>query len=249
MKVVCLVPSLTETLIECGVEVVGRTRFCVHPKDQVDAIPKVGGTKGVDWQRCVELQPDLVVFDREENLKEMAEACPFPWHATHVNSIHNIGRELRELAHKVDSSELFNLADEWDELSSRPRLEQVDWSNVPGQLAALNNTKNEYQRVEYMIWRKPWMAVNAKTFIGSMLEKIGFEDLLAQHKPLYPELDEAQVSDPDTFYLFSSEPYPFAKDQDELVKAGFNGAIVDGEVYSWFGIRSLRALSQHLDNY
>ena len=65
MRVICLVPSLTETLIECGVNVVGRTRFCIHPKDRVEQIAKVGGTKGVNWERCAQLEPDLVVFDRE----------------------------------------------------------------------------------------------------------------------------------------------------------------------------------------
>ena len=74
MRVVSLVPSLTETLLECGVEVVGRTRFCIHPADKVADIPAVGGTKEVNWQRCLALEPDLVVMDKEENTLEMAQA-------------------------------------------------------------------------------------------------------------------------------------------------------------------------------
>ena len=241
-----MVPSLTETLIECGVNVVGRTKFCIHPEERVGNIPRVGGTKQLNWQRCLEQKPDLVIFDREENLKEMADACPVPWHATHIKSIHGIGTELRELAHRLDCAELFNVADRWEELSTRPRLESVDWSNVPGQLETLNNAQNAYTRIEYMIWRDPWMAVNSRTFIGSMLEKIGFADLLGEHSVPYPQLQDSQVGEPNTFYLFSSEPYPFLNEQKTLKESGINGAIVDGEVYSWFGIRSLRALSKFL---
>jgi len=71
-----LVPSLTETLLACGVEVVGRTRYCIHPSEAVRDITVVGGTKGVDWGRVVELAPDLVVMDKDENTREMAESCP-----------------------------------------------------------------------------------------------------------------------------------------------------------------------------
>lgn len=246
MRVVCLVPSLTETLLNCGVNVVGRTRFCVHPKHQVQNIVKVGGTKGVDWQRCKQLRPDLVIFDREENLKKMAEECPYPWHATHITSIYNVGNELRELAQALNCSGLAKMADDWDELSNRPNLQQVDWSNIPGQLVSLGNSRGSYTKVEYMIWRDPWMAVNANTFIGSMLEKIGFATLLPNHSSSYPKIEATEMGDPDTFYLFSSEPFPFTKHAQELIDAGYNGAIVDGEVYSWFGIRSYRALTQYL---
>jgi len=246
MRVVCLVPSLTETLLECGVDVVARTRFCVHPKDQVRDIAIVGGTKGVDWDKCIELHADLVIFDREENLKEMADACPFDWHATHITSTYSIGSELRELAARLDCSELSKLATDWDELANRPAAGQVDWAHVPGQIATLNNHRTSYSRIEYIIWRDPWMAVNSNTFVGSMLEKLGFKGLLADHSKSYPELDDLQMNDPDTFYLFSSEPFPFTKHKQGLIDAAFNGAIVDGEVYSWFGIRSYRALAQYL---
>ena len=101
-----MVPSLTETLIDCGVEVVGRTRFCIHPLDKIRTIPVVGGTKEVNWEKCAEFNPNLVVFDKEENNKEMADSCPFPFHATHVSSIQNICSELETLSSKVFSSRL-----------------------------------------------------------------------------------------------------------------------------------------------
>jgi len=248
MRVICLVPSLTETLIECGIEVIGRTRFCIHPIRQVKGIPVVGGTKNVDWEKCKILKPDLVVFDREENPKEMADSCPFNWHATHITSVDNIADELIRLADKVESSQLLEMAIKLNELASKPNLKTIDWGNVPGQIESIGNNLNSYKRIEYIIWRDPWMAVSSDTFIGSMLERLGFSDYLSNHTKPYPELSTEDMNNPDTFYLFSSEPYPFAKHKDFLLNTDINGAIIDGEVYSWFGIRSYRALNEYLTN-
>ena len=248
MRVICLVPSLTETLIECGVEVVGRTRFCIHPIEEVKDIVIVGGTKSVDWEKCITLKPDLVVFDEEENPKEMADSCPFKWHATHITSVDNIADELKRLADKIGSSQLLEMANKWNELASKPNLKNIDWENVPGQIESIGINLSSYKRIEYIIWRDPWMAVSANTFIGSILQKVGFADLLSSHDKPYPELTQKQMTDPEKFYLFSSEPYPFVRHKQFLCKSGFNGAIIDGEVYSWFGIRSYLALNEFLSN-
>lgn len=245
MRVICLVPSLTETLIECGVNVVGRTRFCIHPQAQVQAIAKVGGTKGVDWARCAELKPDIVVFDREENIKAMADDCPYPWVATHITSVDNVGTELLSLARKLASSELEKLADDWCEIARKPNCLFSGWREIPGQLASLNNKNDHYQALEYIIWREPWMGIGQGTFIESMLVKLGFANYLSQQSQPYPELSDSQMSRDDVFYLFSSEPYPFTRHRERLINEGFNGAIVDGELYSWFGIRSYRHLQQY----
>ncbi len=240
-------PSLTETLVECGVNVVGRTRFCIHPRERVAHIQRVGGTKGVDWDKCRELKPDLVVFDREENIKEMAESCPFPWLATHMKSVADLAPELARLAEATESSELAKHADDWQQLSNSKSLQQPRFSALPGLLQPLHHS-GSFERIEYIIWRDPWMAVGPTTFIGSMLAQLGFADLLAMHNENYPVLDEREMQRHDTFYLFSSEPYRFLRYHDELLEQGFNGAIVDGEVYSWFGIRSYRALNHYLNN-
>ena len=246
MRVICLVPSLTEALIECGVQVVGRTRFCIHPAGKVKIIARIGGTKEVDWQKCRALRPDIVIFDREENLKQMAVECPFPWHATHITSVNNVGAELRGLGLKLNNHALQQLGDRWDLLAAKPSLDKLDWSHVPGQLKSLSRQQACYKRVEYIVWRHPWMAVSRHTFIGSMLEKLGFSEYLNPHQQAYPVLADEAMADPDTFYLFSSEPYPFARHQQALLDSGFNGAIVDGEVYSWFGIRSFHHLHKYL---
>ena len=244
MRVVSLVPSLTETLIECGVDVVGRTRFCVHPADKVAEITRVGGTKGVNWQRLKELDPDWVIFDKEENLQEMAAQCPFPWAATHVKSIRDCAIEFNKLGDILQSESLAELAQEWAQLSATPTPAGGSISGLPGLLEPLHSHAQAYSRIEYIIWRDPWMAVSANTFIGSVLTHLGFGPKLANHAQPYPVLSEADMQREDTFYLFSSEPYRFLRYHQQLLNEGFHGAIVDGELYSWFGIRSLRALQK-----
>lgn len=245
-RVICLVPSLTETLIECGVDVVGRTRFCIHPKQKVKEIAVVGGTKGVDWQKCQESKPDLVVFDREENLKTMADECPYPWFATHITSIDSVAGEFERLASQLNSELLAEHAEQWQQLQAMPAKQDFDWQNVPGQLKPLLNTSN-YKRVEYIIWRDPWMAIGQQTFINSVLQKLGFGEYLTNHPKPYPELSEQQMREDETFYLFSSEPYRFLRYHQKLLDEQRHGAIVDGELFSWFGIRSYRMMMEILN--
>lgn len=244
MRVVSLVPSLTETLIECGVNVVGRTRFCIHPADKVKDIAIVGGTKEVDWDKLAKTKPDLVVFDREENRKEMANECPYPWTATHVTSIDNVGTELKQLAARVKSLKLEKASLDWQILAHKSDKPFPGWHNIPGFLNTVNNPRGNYTKIEYIIWRKPWMAVSQTTFIASVLKKLGFASYLPTHESAYPALNDVTMSDEDTFFLFSSEPYPFNRQLTYLQEQGFNGAVVDGELYSWFGIRSFRYLSK-----
>lgn len=246
MRVISLVPSLTETLLHCGVNVVGRTRFCIHPADSVRNIPAVGGTKEVNWDRCAELNPDLVVFDREENTREMAETCPFHWVATHITAMSDVPGALRDLAAATSNQSLESLADDWAVLAERPPLKPGNFSDLPGCMKTIGHIDQSFKQVEYMIWREPWMAVSRETFIGSVLDKLGFADRLPDYSTQYPEVEGA-LPRADTFYIFSSEPFPFERYIDELSDAGFNGALVDGELFSWFGVRSYELLKQYLD--
>lgn len=246
MRVISLVPSLTETLLDCGVEVVGRTRFCIHPADTVSDIPVVGGTKEVNWDTCRGLAPDLVVMDREENTREMADACPFAWHATHVTSVDSVGDELAALAGRIDNHRLRELADGWRALAALPPATFSGWQALPGFRQPIGQQAIEADRIEYMIWRDPWMAISDQTFIGSMLGRVGLGNLLVHRRDPYPDLSGDDLPHDDTFYLFSSEPFPFERYVAELQTLGFNGALVDGEFYSWFGSRSYRLLKDFL---
>ena len=251
MRVVSLVPSLTESLILAGVQLVGRTRYCVHPAAQVKDIPIVGGTKQCDWQKVAALQPDLVVFDREENTKAMAAACPHPWHATHVTSVANVGKELAGLADVLDCPALHQQAAAWQRLAAAPALPAPRFDCLPGFMQMIAppapQKAAQPQRVEYLIWQGPWMAVGPQTFIGSVLAKTGFAALLPERQEPYPRLQQADLARADTFCLFSSEPYPFARHLASLRRLGIQGALVDGEFFSWFGERSRRLLAAYLD--
>ncbi len=90
MRVVSLIPSWTETLLEAGVNVVGRTRFCVYPADKVRNIPAVAGTKNWDFAAIKALKPDLLLLDKEENPKWMAEQTEIPVFSTHITSIQSM---------------------------------------------------------------------------------------------------------------------------------------------------------------
>ena len=250
MRVISLVPSLTETLIECGINVVGRTQFCIHPADRIAHIPSVGGTKAVNWRRCAVLKPDLVVFDREENTLAMKDACPYDWIATHITSVGSVGNELEKLAQRIGNATLSGQAKAWSRLASSAPAPFQGWDNTPGLIAPLSalSVESAPAKLEYIIWRKPWTGIGPDTFIHSMLRACGFGEYLPDHAKPYPELSADIMAQPDTFYLFSSEPYDFLKEKDWLEAQGFRGAIVDGEFYSWFGARSFRHLSQLLGN-
>lgn len=232
MKVVSFVPSLTETLLACGVNVVGRTRYCIHPADKVKSIAVVGGTKDVNWEKVKALSPDFVLFDREENLKEMATASPFPVVDTHVTSVETLAEELEKLGTALGNTKLLALATEAREL--KPfigKIPVVKW---------LRPASNDIKNIVYLIWKNPWMAVSRDTYIGSVLNVMGHQ--LESFDKKYPKIDLERYDRESTLLLFSSEPYPFAKHVDEIRDLGFPSAIVDGELYSWFGIRSLGLL-------
>ena len=248
MRVISLVPSLTETLVECGLEVVGRTRFCIHPEKVVRDIPVVGGTKGVNWDSCRQLKPDLVVMDREENTLQMAESCPFPWHATHITSVGAVGDDLQALAGKLQSHKLEKLSADWQSLAGMPNLDFTGWDNLPGLMHSMGSIQ-DIARINYMIWQDPWMTISRSTFIGSVLIKTGLGHFLPDYSKPYPELTDSRLPEADTFYLFSSEPFPFARHIEGLEGKGFNGALVDGEFFSWFGIRSYRMLRDYMEKY
>jgi ABC-type Fe3+-hydroxamate transport system, periplasmic component len=234
-----MVPSMTETLLRAGVQVVGRTRYCIHPPKMITNVPIVGGTKDVSWDLVMDLKPDLVLLDKEENPLEMAEECPLPFIATHVTSLKSLHEDLVMLAERFENPQLMEWAvDAYDIYNSPAR--EFNFQKVPGFQEWVKMPSRKYEKVNYLIWKKPWMAVTRETFIGSVLEKLGANILEFPEGEKYPviELEDMQ----NTFNLFSSEPYPFAKKIPDLREDNLEGCIVNGESYSWFGIRTIEFL-------
>ncbi len=243
--VISLVPSWTETLIHAGVKIVGRTRFCIHPKEKVKAIPIIGGTKNWNWEKIVEINPDLIVLDREENPKTMSEQESFLWTSTHVQSIADMPEELSKLSQLLSNAELEKFSKRWRSvLSAEAKAAVTDFSQLPGVIHWGSKPNQKIKTVLYVIWKDPWMAVSRDTFIGSMLSRLGVE--LPPFSEKYPKINPDDFDPDETLLLFSTEPYPFQKMQDDLKVMGFPYAIIDGESFSWFGIRSLEFLEKNI---
>lgn len=245
MKVISLVPSWTETLLAAGVDVVGRTRFCIHPEEKIKNIPVVGGTKNWTWEKIVEINPDLILLDREENPQFMSEQKDFKWQASHVQSIYDMPEQLNQLADLIVNEELKVLSDRWKNILSRPKRNAIkDFNHFPGLIEWGRKPSKPVKYVLYLIWKAPWMTVSQDTFIGSVLDLFGVQ--LLKFPTKYPEVNLDYYDPDETLLLFSSEPYPFLKKKEELGHLTYPYAFVDGESLSWFGIRSLQFIEQNL---
>lgn len=242
LRVVCLVPSWTETLIEAGVSVVGRTRYCVHPAERVKNIAVVGGTKDVDWHKVAALAPDLVVFDREENTKAMADSCPYPWVATDVTSVQAMPAALEQLAEALNCDALLHMAERYHAVLAAPVSRSARQLPLLSDADASERAVLDEERPwVYLIWRKPWMTVGRDTFIHSLFAHL--DHTLITPGDRYPEVSKEWLAQYKPVLLCASEPYPFAgklnavKDELQL-----DALLIDGEPLCWYGIRSLRFL-------
>lgn len=263
MRVISLVPSLTETLAECGVNLVGRTRFCVHGPGVV-SVPAVGGTKDLNWVKLGDLAPDLLVLDREENLPWMKDEAPCQVFVFHAGELSGLPGQFRALAAVFESGTavvdpvvraLIAVADRYQAVVDAPTA-PWSWSRIPGALSIVCDAASAL-RLEYVIWRNPWMGIGPGTYIYSVLSKLGAGEFLPVARDgvgvveKYPKFAMEAVP-PETFLLFSSEPFPFASKVAELLELrDAEGrprpcAVVDGESYSWFGVRGLRFLEAEL---
>lgn len=242
MRVVSLVPSWTETLIEAGVDVVGRTRFCVHPSDRVRSVPIVGGTKDLDDRALQAIGADVVLLDREENPKDFLQRISCPVLDTHVDSIAGLALELERLSLALRAPPLAALAARARRVAETPDRDRLSppWPGFLEELTPLT----EDREIHYVIWRNPWMTIGPGTYIDSVLAKLGFRRAALSSEGRYPVIAEDELAR--AYNLFSSEPFPFAKKISDLRREGWQGALVDGECYSWFGVRSLRFLEAQL---
>jgi len=240
MNLISLTPSLTETLLLSGANVVGRSRYCIYPTEQVKVIPKVGGTKDIKWEELRDLKPDLIILDREENTREMAESCPYPYIDLHIADTAHVAPELDRLAQRIASPPLQAIAERWRKVI-KPPLPLKQLTDLPGMVSWWREPTTQ-TRVEYLIWKAPWMAIGPDTFIHSMLQQMGAGDYLLSHEKKYPTIELEALDPAETVLLFSTEPYPFAKHKEALLDLGFSCGLIEAEYTSWYGIRSLEFL-------
>lgn len=225
-RIVSLVPSQTELLADLGLdaEVVGVTRFCVHPAGWKEKKTIIGGTKNVAVERVAALAPDLVLANLEENVREQIEALDAlaPVYVTDVAAVDDalvMIRTVGALVGRVDQAEALvtEIGRGFDALAEREPI-----------------------RVAYLIWRDPWMTVGGDTFIHDVLARASFVNVFGE-RSRYPEVTEAELAaaEPEVVFL-SSEPFPFRERHVAEVEEALPGvpvALVDGELVSWYGSR------------
>lgn len=255
-KIISLVPSWTETFIECGVHVVGRTRFCIHPVEKVAKIPAVGGTKSMKVDEIVQLKPDFVILDREENKKEMADELAshgIQIVVSHVTSIETAAHFLEEMARLISNSPLQQLAERYLAVANSSSKLSLDLffqnSLVPVDGVATPNPSDFINDLAYVIWKNPYMVIGENTFISNVFQLFGLHLNSSGVRPeeRYPSVEEKELKN--RFCLFSSEPYPFEREYSQLMNEGFRGALIDGEKISWYGIRNLIFLESCLQSF
>jgi ABC-type Fe3+-hydroxamate transport system substrate-binding protein len=234
-RIVSLVPSITELLCDLGLaeRIVGRTGFCIHPADVVREIPKVGGTKDVNIEKIRKLAPTHLVVNIDENEKPtvdlLAEFIP------HIVVTHPLRpRDNLELARLMGG------------VFCR-EAQAADWcSAFEAEYALLRAApKGPPQTMLYCIWQDPWMTISRDTYIARMLEEIGWS-VPALGEVRYPRFEwSSELIAGVDGVLLSSEPYRFTEAHaDALEKQiGKPVLLVDGEMMSWYGSRSLQGLA------
>ncbi len=234
MRIVSLVPSLTETVCELGLrrELVGCTPFCVRPPGLQRTAALVGGTKDPDLAKVARLAPTHILVNEEENKPEHIAAlhqlaptlCTFPKDPREVPAM------LRELGRFLG-------------LDAEGAAAAVE--RLAGAMPVFATRK----RFLYYIWREPYMVAARDTYISAMLELAGLENAMPAGVIRYPELTVAQARGlrPD-FVLLSTEPYPFRSRDVERLKREWPDAPeilkADGQLFSWYGTLAREALAQ-----
>ena len=244
MKVISMVPSWTDTLLCAGVDVVGRTRFCLHPQDKIAEIANVGGTKDISWDKVRNLHADFLLLDREENTKEMASDSPIENLVSHICEVSDIAPFLKMLGERLQNTTLLDYSERWHKIAKHKSAVR-SLREIPRIQEWVTPWKETCEQFVYLIWRDPWMCVSTNTFIGSVFEHLGLRKYHWGNEEKYPQIDLNAFDREKTLLLCSTEPYPFYRKKEELQDLGFSCAIIDGEPYSWFGYRSLLFLEEN----
>lgn len=223
-RIISLVPSQTELLFDLGLDerIVGRTKFCIHPKELVSSKPIIGGTKNPDHQKISDLKPDLIIANKEENnaddIAALEKLCPV-W-VSDVNNRYSAMQMISALGDLLDcQNKAYELIQETE--------------SAFGSLI-----KRAKPKVLYLIWRKPWMAAGRDTFISSMMTEIGLINCIQADR--YPELTDEEIVHLNPYIFLSSEPFPFHEKHVEELQYLLPQAtirLVDGEMFSWYGSR------------
>ena len=230
-RIISLVPSLTETLFDLGLEdkIVGITKFCVHPYHLKSTKKIIGGTKKVHYEKIRLLEPDFIIANKEENTEEMVlelrKICPV-W----VTNIITVEDVLQTIS---DFGKLFNCRMEARKWNDKISFGYADFLKYSDDLPI--------RKAAYFIWKNPYMVAGSDTFIDELMQLNKFDNCY-KNLDRYPEINLENMEkeqDPEVI-LLSSEPYPFK--EEDAFEIGRNThhaktVFVDGEMFSWYGTR------------
>jgi ABC-type Fe3+-hydroxamate transport system substrate-binding protein len=229
-RIISLVPSQTELLFFLGLsnQIVGITKFCIHPANECATKTKIGGTKNFRFDMIDELKPDLIIGNKEENYQEGIEQLQSK-HAVWMSDISNFSDALAMI---TCIGKLTNT-----EANANLLVEQIQHSFQ-------KLKKRSSLKVVYLIWKAPWMAAGKNTFVDDMLTQMGLQNAVSTSR--YPVVNDSELHalQPDIVML-SSEPFPFKEkhiQELQLLLPKAKIILVDGEMFSWYGNRMLKAV-------
>ncbi|MBA4198087.1 MAG: cobalamin-binding protein [Chitinophaga sp.] len=232
-RIISLVPSQTELLFDLGLnaEVIGITKFCIHPKEWFQTKTRIGGTKNINIEKIKQLKPDLIIANKEENVKEQIEALQ-AFCSVWISDVNNLNDALQ-------------MIESIGTITGKKHNAKCITQRIINSFSQLT-THHSPITCCYLIWREPYMTVGGDTFINDMLERCGFINVFKQSQR-YPIISiEAIQQQECDLILLSSEPYPFKQQHIEEIKSKIKNSrtqvlLVDGEMFSWYGSRLIQS--------
>lgn len=232
-RIISFAPAITDTLysLHLNAEIVGRTRFCIHPKEKVKKAVNVGGTKDMKLERVHALKPDIVICEKEENTKEMVEELEkhFPVYVFEVQTVNDALKMIVDLGMLTDRNE---------EAFTLKQQITTAFQKIP--------TLKVAKRVAYVIWKDPYMVVGKNTYIQSLLQRMGFVNPFIEYEGRYPTVTEEDFRHANLDYiLLATEPYPFQEKHKKAfltISPDADPVIIDGEMF-WYGVKMLDAVT------
>jgi ABC-type Fe3+-hydroxamate transport system substrate-binding protein len=238
MRVVSLCPSITETIVAIGglKLLSGITRYCTRPKGMLWGVPQVGGTKSPDIGRILDLKPDLVFANAEENRKQDVEAlraAGIEVDVTLPKTVAEVPRAIRQWGARLNTS-----------AEAEPLAERVE-----AEIASLEaSTPGKPFRYAYWIWKDPWMTISDDTYVADLIRLAGGVNVYGDSAVRYPTTHAAEaLSRKPEVHIFPSEPFPFAEEKhgpqaERIFGAHTRRLFVEGDDYCWHGVRTINGL-------
>lgn len=227
-RIISLVPSQSELLWDLGLtnELIGITKFCIHPESMFLKLEKIGGTKQLNIEKIKSLKPDLIIANKEENDKVQIEILQKEF-SVWTSCVDNF-QDALEMINRIG-------------IITEKEAEANTISNrIKSEFSKINAIKVKGKKVAYFMWHKPYMVAANNTFINALIEEIGLVNVF-KNRNRYPIIGINDIIEVNPDFVFlSSEPFPFKDIHVKEMLMNFPNSkiiLVDGEMFSWYGSR------------